>query len=284
MDKKEFLEALEERLIGVSKEDKEEILQDYEEHFKAGKRKKRTEEEISASLGEPKEIAKEIRRELSSKKEGEELKSEAIETWISLKNFSRHAFNETRDRIDEISEKFNPEKISHWIWVALALVLFFTFLSVLGRGFFFLLTLIVFVFFGIGFVSRKDLKSTIEKKSNNRDKKHEEKSVIKTILILLFNILFFVWVWISLFFVIISFCISGIVMIIVGILLSIFSVFSLIKYSSLMLNDILFSGLFAGFGILILGVLLTILFDKVIQLFFRLTKEYLRLNQELIKK
>lgn len=284
MNKKEFLEELEERLIGISKEDKEEILQDYEEHFKAGKKKKRTEEEISKSLGEPKEIAKEIRKELSGKKGREELKTEAIETWVGLKKFSRYIFNETKDKIEDISDKFNPKKISHWIWVALSLALFFTFISILGGGFFFLIILIVLILLGIKIMNKKKIKLSVKKKSKKNKKEHKEKSMIKMILILLFNILIFVWIWISLFFGIVALFISGIIMIITGVLLSIYSVFSLINYSSPALRDILLSGLFAGFGISIFGILFTILFNKTIQIFFAATKKYLKLNQKLIEK
>jgi uncharacterized membrane protein len=284
MDKKEFLEELEERLIGISKEDKEEILQDYEEHFKAGKKKKRTEEEISKSLGEPKEIAKDIRKELSGKKEGEELKTEAIESWVALKKFSRHIFNETKDKVDEISDKFNPKKVSHWIWVALGIILFFMIIAILGGGFFFLIILIILIFLAIKIANKKNKKLSTKNKSKKNRKKYEEKSITKIILILLFNILIFVWIWISLFFGILAFFISGIIMIIAGILLSIFSVFYLINYSSPVLKDFLFSGLFAGFGISILGILFIILFDKILRAFFGLTKKYLKLNRRLIKK
>ena len=43
MNKKEFFKELNEYLIGINKKEKKDILQDYEEHFKIGKKKKRTE-------------------------------------------------------------------------------------------------------------------------------------------------------------------------------------------------------------------------------------------------
>ena len=79
MKKQEFLEELEEYLVGIPSNEKEEIMQDYEEHFKIGKKKKRNEGEIVKTLGEPKEIAREMRMTFSSSKKSE-LKSEAIET------------------------------------------------------------------------------------------------------------------------------------------------------------------------------------------------------------
>lgn len=287
MNKKEFLEELKSRLIGISQEDKKEILQDYEEHFKIGKKKKRTESEISKSLGEPKEIAKEIRRELSKKREGEELKTEAIETWVAIKKFSKHIFNETSQKIDEISSNFDPKKLSHWIWVALAIVLFITFISIFGGVFFFLVILAVVIFFGMKFTKRDQSVKTVtaQKKHNKKVEDNGGKTnVLNTTLMLLFNILIFLWIWIALFCAVISLFISGIAMIIAGILVSIFSVFSLIKYSYLSLGDIFYSSLFAGLGVMLLGILFTILFDKLLQLFFRLTKWYLRLNQRLIRK
>ncbi len=289
MNKEEFLEQLEERLVGIPKEDKREILQDYEEHFRVGKKKKRTEEEIAKSLGDPKEIAGEIRRELSGRKEGEELKAEAIETWVTLKRFSRHVFNETKDKIDEVSEKFDPGKVSHWILLALGIILFFMLVSVIAGGLFIPVTLIILIFIVIEIVNKRRSgrsASNARKSSGRRDKKkeYEERSVLKTTLVLLFNILIFIWVWIALFSVIIAFIIAGVAMVISGLLVSIFSVFSLINYPGPELSDLFFSGLFAGLGILMLGVLFTILFNKLIKVFFRLTKRYLKLNQEMIRK
>jgi uncharacterized membrane protein len=48
-------------LGGISYADKKEILSDYEEHFRGGLEDGKTEEEISASLGQPRAIAKSYR-------------------------------------------------------------------------------------------------------------------------------------------------------------------------------------------------------------------------------
>jgi HAAS domain-containing protein len=61
MNKKEFMQKLKDSLIGLNQTDKREVLLDYEEHFMDGKNQGRTEEEICQSLGDPKEIAKEIK-------------------------------------------------------------------------------------------------------------------------------------------------------------------------------------------------------------------------------
>ncbi len=66
--KKQFLEELSKNLRGLSKEDKREILEDYEAHFIIGKKKKRKESEIAKALGNPKQIAKHAKLELAIEK------------------------------------------------------------------------------------------------------------------------------------------------------------------------------------------------------------------------
>ncbi len=61
MNKNEFFIILKDQLKGIQDQDKKEILYDYEEHFAIGLAKGRLEEEIAASLGNPKVIAKEIK-------------------------------------------------------------------------------------------------------------------------------------------------------------------------------------------------------------------------------
>ena len=46
MNKKQFIHEFEKNLKGVSREDKKEIIQDYEEHFAIGKKKGRKEERV----------------------------------------------------------------------------------------------------------------------------------------------------------------------------------------------------------------------------------------------
>lgn len=61
MDRAEFLRRLREPLRGLPDADLADILYDYEEHFRIGMEKGRTEEELAASLGDPDELAREIR-------------------------------------------------------------------------------------------------------------------------------------------------------------------------------------------------------------------------------
>ena len=60
MNKEQFLKQLEASLKRLSIEERQDILQDYEEYFAIGMEKGKSEQEISASLGNPKQIAKEL--------------------------------------------------------------------------------------------------------------------------------------------------------------------------------------------------------------------------------
>ena len=57
MNKNEFIDVLEKSLIRLPKADRDDILSDYEAHFAIGVENGKTEEEVSASLGDPHELA-----------------------------------------------------------------------------------------------------------------------------------------------------------------------------------------------------------------------------------
>lgn len=57
MKRKEFIERLEKNLIGLSQSDKDEIINEFNQHFNFALEKGRSEEEICNSLGIPEEIA-----------------------------------------------------------------------------------------------------------------------------------------------------------------------------------------------------------------------------------
>lgn len=57
MTRNDFLNALYRELLYLSAKERQEIMQDYEEHFDAGLEQGKTQEEICRSLGDPKEIA-----------------------------------------------------------------------------------------------------------------------------------------------------------------------------------------------------------------------------------
>ncbi|MFC7061461.1 HAAS signaling domain-containing protein [Halobacillus seohaensis] len=60
MNKEQFLKKLSTSLRRLSEDEREDILQDFQEHFDIGKEEGETEEEISKSLGSPTQIAKEL--------------------------------------------------------------------------------------------------------------------------------------------------------------------------------------------------------------------------------
>lgn len=68
MNKREYLEKLSKLLRKLPKEDRNDIISDYEEHFAIGLEKGRTEEEISKALGNPKNVAKQIKADHIIKK------------------------------------------------------------------------------------------------------------------------------------------------------------------------------------------------------------------------
>ena len=57
MNKTEFIAAMEAQLIRLPKADRDDILNDYESHFVNGVAEGKTEEEVSAKLGDPVELA-----------------------------------------------------------------------------------------------------------------------------------------------------------------------------------------------------------------------------------
>ena len=61
MNKTEYINKMRDLMENVDQDIVEEILQDYEEHFSMGVKEGRTEEEIAAELGDPEEMAKELK-------------------------------------------------------------------------------------------------------------------------------------------------------------------------------------------------------------------------------
>lgn len=59
MNRDEYLRRLEQALARLSKEERDEILGDYAEHFAIGRENGRGEEEIAAALGDPQTIGRE---------------------------------------------------------------------------------------------------------------------------------------------------------------------------------------------------------------------------------
>ena len=237
MKKKEFLEELESHLVGLDKEDVKEIIEDYEEHFKIGKKKKRKESEICKSLGDPRQIAKEARKELN-KKEESPLKDQAIEVWIEIKKFSKRVFERFKEGMENLSNKVRQKRDNK---------------------------------------RKKPNKEKIKKKTSRN-------SFWKIFGLVCFNLFIFIFIWISLFATLIALMISGVAIIVSGVIIVAFSIFALISYNNEFTKSILFSLLFSGIGITIFGNLFTVLFSKITALFFIGTRKYIKLNSRMIKR
>lgn len=61
MNKERFLKVLKKNLRGLPKEEIEDIMLDFEEHFDIGKKENRTEEDLAGSLGNPKFLARQLK-------------------------------------------------------------------------------------------------------------------------------------------------------------------------------------------------------------------------------
>lgn len=60
MTEEQFISALSDALKGLAPGERDDILQDFREHFQAGRAEGRTDAEIAASLGSPQTIAREL--------------------------------------------------------------------------------------------------------------------------------------------------------------------------------------------------------------------------------
>lgn len=58
MNKEEFMKNIKKNLTGLPQDEIADIVYDYDEHFRIGKENGKSEEEISSSLGNPKQLAK----------------------------------------------------------------------------------------------------------------------------------------------------------------------------------------------------------------------------------
>ncbi len=68
MNKEEYLNKLTKLVKKLPREDREDIISDYEEHFRIGMENGRSEEDISKALGNPEIVAKQIKAEYMIKK------------------------------------------------------------------------------------------------------------------------------------------------------------------------------------------------------------------------
>jgi uncharacterized membrane protein len=92
MNRKQYFDSLEKNLKSLKREEMDDILQDFREYFEIGIERGRTEQELMASLGSPKTLARQIRFE-SYVKQAEETTSaahigKAVFTSIGLSFFN----------------------------------------------------------------------------------------------------------------------------------------------------------------------------------------------------
>jgi uncharacterized membrane protein len=286
MRKKEFLEELKEYLVGISSEEKEDILQDYEEHFKIGKKNKRTESEIIKSLGDPKEIARETRRELSRSK-NPELKSEAIETWVASKKFTSHLWVTARDKISDVIQKDKKNKnnvLPNFILGGLILLAFIVIFNswVFWVAASLIIAYLFYDYFKNNSTSKAKTKKPIVKTSEKVNKGKTNTS--RLIVSLIFNLIFFIWFWIGIGAGILSLFIASIALIIAGIAVITTSVFILVVHSTPLTSDLLFAVFFSGIGVVIFGGLFTDFIGWILKIYLKATRDYIELNGRFIRK
>ncbi|MGL1893471.1 MAG: DUF1700 domain-containing protein [Spirochaetaceae bacterium] len=65
MDEKDFLHILKKNLVGLSVEDKNEIMEDHKDHFRNGRKNGKSDQDIIDSLGNPVQIGKTSSSELT---------------------------------------------------------------------------------------------------------------------------------------------------------------------------------------------------------------------------
>lgn len=92
MTEKQFMSLLKKNLSALSREDKEEILSDYRDHFTLGKEEGKSEEDICRSLGNPVQIGRSSRAELMVDKLDEESKAGNVFKAV-IASFSLGFFN-----------------------------------------------------------------------------------------------------------------------------------------------------------------------------------------------
>ncbi|WP_242220477.1 HAAS signaling domain-containing protein [Bacillus cereus group sp. BfR-BA-01380] len=84
MNKKQFMDILESHLSTLNKEEKSELLKDYETHFAFGLQNNKTEEEIVNDLGDPYDLAKDM---LGNRFENYNLKRSPLKSILSKSLF-----------------------------------------------------------------------------------------------------------------------------------------------------------------------------------------------------
>lgn len=105
MTKNEFISKLRNALSGLSEKDREDVLEDFEEHFNDAIESGKTEEEICKELGEPQEIARMYNEEIKNEtKQNEDTNTESTESTINTDNIDEVEVNTDSADINVIFE------------------------------------------------------------------------------------------------------------------------------------------------------------------------------------
>ncbi|MBT4257892.1 DUF1700 domain-containing protein [archaeon] len=238
--RKKFLEELKDHLIGIPAEDMKEILEDYEEHFKMGKKEKRKETEIAKSLGNPKEIAREVRIELKKDQKEIPLESRVVEIFVETKKFIKKIIKRINDEIPFIRESikkfFNPKK---------------------------------------RLSEKKEQKKTKEVPS-----KKKGRNAWKIVLLSFLDLFVFIAVFFSLLGAIFSLFISGIAISLSGLIIFSTSITMLFSTISEDLRNLFSASLFSGIGVSSFGALISLASVQVGKAFFKGVKWYFGLHKK----
>ncbi len=139
MNKNEFLCQLENSLLRLSKSDRDDILLDYEEHFRAGAEKGMTEEEVAESLGNPGTIAEQYLENLPADAKGAPARTEDSEVQaIALPELAapQEFFEQKTQPVQPESRISGGRKFANvvfWIAaVATVIVLIYCWIAMLG--------------------------------------------------------------------------------------------------------------------------------------------------------
>jgi uncharacterized membrane protein len=116
--------------------------------------------------------------------------------------------------------------------------------------------------------------SESKKKTTKEENKKSKKSVGKKMLLLSLNIFVMFWIMLAFYILVFSLFISGVSIILSGIITTIVSIFILINPTDLVLRNIAFSGMFAGIGIFCLGLLWSIGSWKLGKVFSWIVRRY----------
>jgi len=292
MKEKEFIQELEDNLFGIPKKDLEDLLGDYREHFRIGKKDKRNEEEIARSLGDPRDIARDIKRELNL---GRPNLIFALEE--SAGRFARYSL-ESFKKYEKYYEK-NPRKAIFISLIYFAVLFLVIQLADVSLGLLFSFDLpevfigaaILFVMYKF-FENRwnlngylKGIKPMSKKKSHNLKSRVGGVKFIKArhlwaryVGVLMFNLFIMISLIVTVFALSLSGIVTGGALFFSGLAVLVASIVLVAAPGVLILETLLFSWIFLAFALIFSGTIITILFVRLTIWLLRLIEIYIKLN------